>query len=127
MGYETEYSLTVKNVRTKEDFAYLAYVMEQAPYKLIYYVFDAGYYDKDTQTAYFYTWEMQKWYTHGEDMIALSEQFPAYTFRLHGSGEDKGDLWYRYFRNGEDELCEAKVEYPMPTVIKWPEAVSDVA
>lgn len=60
-----------------------------------------------------------KWYKHDEDMVAISKQFPDYTFQLHGDGEEAEDFWFSYYKNGEYEYCSAVLRYEEPTKILW--------
>ena len=62
--------------------------------------------------------EPVKWYEFNDDMIELSEAFPEVTFKLHGEGEESGDIWDRYYLNGDVEDCEWAP--PVPKRIKWP-------
>lgn len=55
--------------------------------------------------------EHVKWYDHNEEMLELSKQFPDTVFCLHGEGEDTGDLWYCYYKNGKKQYCPAKIVY----------------
>ena len=52
-----------------------------------------------------------KWYNWKHDMIALSKRFPNILFALHGEGEENGDLWNAYFKNGKVQICEAIITY----------------
>lgn len=55
--------------------------------------------------------DVAKWYEHDEEMIELSLQFPQTVFCLYGEGEENGDLWYKYYKNGKMQVCEAKITY----------------
>lgn len=59
------------------------------------------------------------WYEHREDMEALSKAFPDITFCLHGEGDSREDVWDEYWLNGDCERCQAVLEIPEPTRIKW--------
>lgn len=50
-----------------------------------------------------------KWYDHDKDMKKYSLQFPDIIFTLHGEGEDAGDLWVKYYKNGKVQECKAKI------------------
>jgi hypothetical protein len=48
-----------------------------------------------------------KWYEHEEDMKKLSLQFPDVLFTLSGEGEEAGDVWKKYFKNGKVQVAKA--------------------
>lgn len=52
-----------------------------------------------------------KWYNHEDDMLRLSREFPDILFELHGEGEEAGDLWRKYFKNGKVQRCPAIITY----------------
>lgn len=52
-----------------------------------------------------------KWYNHEEDMLEVSRAFPDTLFELHGEGEEPGDLWRKYFKNGKIQRCPAQITY----------------
>lgn len=56
--------------------------------------------------------EQGKWYSHKDDMRALSAKFPAYLFTLHGEGEEGGDLWNEYYLGGKVQVAKAVIAYP---------------
>jgi len=37
--------------------------------------------------------EPRKWYTSTNDMMKMTLAFPNILFKIHGEGEDTGDLW----------------------------------
>lgn len=53
-----------------------------------------------------------KWYDHERDMREFSKKFPDPTFVLRGEGEDTGDLWVAYFKNGKSVKHRAVITYP---------------
>lgn len=53
-----------------------------------------------------------KWYEHEKDVAEFSKLYPDVLFELDGAGEDKGDIWRKYFLNGKVQVCEAKITYP---------------
>lgn len=64
-----------------------------------------------------YQWEdcylfAATWYDHDDDMLALSLAYPDILFTLEGNGEDNGDLWITYYKNGKMQECAAEVVYP---------------
>ena len=42
-----------------------------------------------------------KWYEHEDDMKILSRNHPETLFTLEGTGEETGDYWRKYFKNGK--------------------------
>jgi len=54
-----------------------------------------------------------KWYGCEKDCRKVSKMFPDQVILVEGNGEEHGDVWQKYFKNGK---C---VEY-RPKVI-WPE------
>lgn len=61
--------------------------------------------DEDAKIEY-------SWYAHDHDMLLLSKEFPTVTFKLHGRGEDYGDVWDTYYRNGK--MCTYTLPLEMP-------------
>jgi hypothetical protein len=61
-----------------------------------------------------------KWYEHEEDMIAYSKKHPDLVFKLHGEGEESGDIWQKWFVNGKMQTCHAKIVFDPfdPTQLK---------
>lgn len=52
-----------------------------------------------------------KWYGHEEDMRRYSEKYPNVLFKLYGDGEENGDLWVEYYRNGLMQREKAKITF----------------
>lgn len=51
-----------------------------------------------------------KWYTHEGDMLKFSLAYPHTVFKLSGEGEERGDTWVKYFKNGKMQVTKAKIE-----------------
>lgn len=45
--------------------------------------------------------EACSWYEHAREMIAYSRKHPTVTFVLDGDGEEVGDVWRQWFKNGK--------------------------
>ena len=56
--------------------------------------------------------ELEKWYTCVADMKKISKQFPGVTIKIHGEGEENGDLWDAYFKDGKSAVYKAQIIYP---------------
>ncbi len=55
--------------------------------------------------------EAVKWYEHEDDMKRLSFQFPDTLFRLSGEGEEPGDIWVKYFKDGKMQAMKAEIKF----------------
>lgn len=121
MGYETNFSLKYK-VYGKQTCEHE--IIESAKYCHVCGIpLDAysaikqlEYYLKNTDNYYlqdFMEWESftGKWYEHEEDMKQLSLQFPHILFTLSGDGEEKEDLWRKYFLAGKMQVARAIIVY----------------
>lgn len=53
-----------------------------------------------------------KWYEHESEMKAVSILYPDVVFQLVGEGEEPGDLWHKYFKNGKMQKCLVQITYP---------------
>lgn len=58
-----------------------------------------------------------KWYQCEREMIELSKMFPELLFSIEAAGEESGDLWRAWARNGKYKRIE-------PTMV-WPEVDFD--
>lgn len=50
-----------------------------------------------------------KWYDHEDDMKRLSKLFPDVVFTLKGTGEEAGDVWVKYFKDGKVQVDKAEI------------------
>jgi len=55
------------------------------------------------------TEEPCKWYQHEEDLRDFSKKYPDLLFELKGAGEDSGDIWVEYYKNGKMQRVEARI------------------
>ena len=44
--------------------------------------------------------EDDAWYEHTDNMAEISRMWPGVLFTLHGTGEETGDQWVHYYRDG---------------------------
>lgn len=52
-----------------------------------------------------------KWYQCNEDMKKISEKYKDVVFKLHGDGEESGDVWEAYYKNGKMQFCPAMITF----------------
>lgn len=114
MGYYTMFRLTTKRNKYKL-MDIVAYMQEQYEDSDKFYPFADEFSDylRDDSLIGFELGfsDMVKWYEHDEDMRELSKRFPETVFCLHGEGEESGDLWRTYYKNGKAQECNAKIVY----------------
>ncbi|MEI7792805.1 MAG: hypothetical protein WCI57_04950 [Candidatus Berkelbacteria bacterium] len=52
---------------------------------------------------------LNRWHSIEEDMREYSKLYPDTLFQIHGDGDENGDLWDRYFKNGKMQVCYAEI------------------
>lgn len=52
-----------------------------------------------------------KWYDHEQELKSFSANHPETIFQLNGEGEESGDIWIKYFKNGRCQTCKAKLVF----------------
>lgn len=52
-----------------------------------------------------------KWYNCKNDMLKFSKQHPKTTFLVQGFGEEDGDIWKCWFKNGKSFYSKAKLVF----------------
>ena len=97
MGYYTNYSLTIE----KGDDAVIQEFTEECE-GAEHAIFPDGESNNST-----------KWYSHQTDLMEFSKKHPDTVFCLYGEGEEAGDLWNLYVKNGKGQRCKAKIDYPL--------------
>lgn len=71
--------------------------------------------DLDEVTGY--TWSdsfylgSAKWYGSNDNMREISKKHPDTLFMLSAEGEEQGDLWKAYFKNGKMQMCAAIITF----------------
>lgn len=113
MGYYTDYSLKIhgikENLESSSEFFYDT-SFEDYSIDLI-----KKFIDKyELEYALQYNGETEnstKWYDHDENLIEFSKQYPLVVFELKGDGEESGDMWIKYYKNGKSQRCDAKITF----------------
>jgi hypothetical protein len=95
MGYSTRYSLEID----PPDRVVMAMLRNDIP--------DAEYaLERDGTSS-----EGRRWYDHEKDLREFSTEYPTHLFTLRGEGEEGGDLWVLYVKNGEFQREKAQITY----------------
>lgn len=55
-----------------------------------------------------------KWYDWEDDVKAISQEYPHLLFSLEGEGEESGDIWKAWARNGKVVKVQAKIVFEEP-------------
>jgi len=58
--------------------------------------------------------DQMKWYGYNKDCIELSLEYPNLLFTLEGEGEESGDIWKAWYRNGKFVEAKAKIVFDEP-------------
>lgn len=95
MGYCTNYSLSVTNGS------------EDLIGKLIESCEDARYAIESNGETY----DSTKWYESDNDLKRFSKKHPETLFILSGEGEENGDIWKAYFKNGKMHTIKAQIVF----------------
>jgi hypothetical protein len=53
-----------------------------------------------------------KWYDYQTHMKLISKKYPDILFILDGEGEESGDIWRQYFKNGLSKFDRAELSFP---------------
>jgi len=90
MGYSTQYNLKILNSKSIKPIENLVTFSDGA---------------RDAIDIFGKRYNATKWYDSRDDMIKLSIIYPKYLFQLKGIGEEKGDTWKEYYKNGH---CDSR-------------------
>ena len=52
-----------------------------------------------------------KWYSWKKDLEMFSKKYPNIIFNMNGEGEEPGDIWQAYTKNGKTQVCKVKIEF----------------
>jgi len=96
MGYYTQYSIEVIEGDPRGIIEELIADYEDAAHAL----------DEDGGCR-----EECKWYDSDANMREFSKKHPEHLFRLEGIGEESGDIWHQYWKNGKSQYVKAEIVY----------------
>jgi hypothetical protein len=51
------------------------------------------------------------WYDHEDELKEFSLKHPETIFELRGEGENSGDIWILYVKNGKSQIYKAKIVF----------------
>lgn len=60
-----------------------------------------------------YPYDSYKWYNCDKDMAYISKFAPELVLWLDGKGEEFGDFWIAYFKNGKMQFIKAEIRYDL--------------
>ena len=52
-----------------------------------------------------------KWYNYEKDMLKYSKLYPDTVFQITGYGEEQGDIWADYYKNGKVQKTKAEIVF----------------
>lgn len=53
-----------------------------------------------------------KWYDYREDMKKVSLKFPGVLLEVSGEGEENGDIWRAFYKDGRECYQKAQIVFP---------------
>lgn len=123
MGYETRFTLEVKDIDNVgyDSYKIVKYMHEMQDKDDWFYPFDyqIDNFLREIEPEHGLAFALEfdesddlKWYDHEKEMRKLSEEFPDVLFKLHGEGEDNDDIWDKYFMSGKMQSCYAEIICP---------------
>ena len=59
-----------------------------------------------------YPMDETKWYDCDQHLREFSKKYPDVVICIHGEGEETGDIWDHYFKDGKMQSCDAEVIIP---------------
>lgn len=99
MGYYTYYQVEADALDSKEECPTCGHCRKQSQFEAI------------CETVGYNPFEDScKWYEWKDDMIKHSLKNPGVLFTLDGEGEESGDVWRTYFKDGKMQQEVAEIQ-----------------
>ena len=95
MGYYTTFTIKIKNKLEKE--GHKIYDLKEAMLE----VNEEHKHVFDMSDDEIYSDGGVKWYDYYEDMVKLSKMFPDLVLQVDGEGEETGDIWRTFWKDGK--------------------------
>lgn len=99
MGYYTRYELTTDQPNAKVKCPTCGHCTQKSQREAI-----------AALVGYDPFYDNTKWYSWSKDMIKHSLLHPEVLFTIDGEGEESGDVWRAYIKNGKMQQEKAKIQ-----------------
>jgi hypothetical protein len=104
MGYYTRFTIKIKTKLEKQNWLEI-YDLNEAMFE----VNEEHKHVFDNTGDEIYSDGGIKWYDYHEDMVKLSKMFPNLVLQVDGEGEETGDIWRTFWKNGKYQEAERVV------------------
>lgn len=102
MGYQTEYIISIESEHNQSDLLALLGALTD----LTDYNFELSR-DKTRLLS-----DSIKWYEWAEQITSISKDYPEWLILVEGKGEESGDVWKAYFKDGKKKVLQAQITFP---------------
>lgn len=99
MGYYTSYKLRIENPGSHDTYDLIDILRKESE--------GAKYAISEDGSVE----ESCKWYEAESDLKIFSKKYPEVLFELHGEGEESGDIWIKYFKNGKCQHAKSRIVF----------------
>lgn len=114
MGYYTRYDVTFYDATTGFEIDQSSNLGIELLRQIIAKIEDCYTYEVGATETIWYFDEALKWYDHHCDMTDLALKYPNVIFKLTGEGEERDDVWVKYYHGEKFEGAYAELIYPQP-------------
>ena len=114
MGYYTKYDISFYDAKTGFEIDRFSYKSIELMKRIIAKIDVCDIDNIGSNDAFWYFDEELKWYDHHKHMTDLALEYPDIIFVLAGKGEERDDVWVKYYHGEKFEAVYAKLIYPQP-------------